>query len=139
MKRIRKPRKLVPTEHASQVAFFAWWALYAQSHKIRESLCYAIPNAGKRSFAAAAWLRSEGLKRGVCDVNLDLARGGFHGLRLEFKRPGEKPNDEQAEHLEALRAGGYNALVVWSTEEAIRVVKVYAAAPKMTAFREVYI
>lgn len=122
----RRPAE--PTEHQSQVAFFAWWALYAQAHKVHETLCYAVPNAGKRSFAAAAWLRAEGLKRGVSDVNLDIASGGFHGLRMEFKRRGEKPTPEQEAHLFALRRGGYNAMLVFSTEEAIRMVKAYLDA-----------
>lgn len=130
--RIRRRRALVPSEHDAQVAFFAWWALYAQAHKVAETLCYAVPNAGKRSFAAAAWLRKEGLKRGVPDVNLDIASGGFHGLRLEFKRPGKKPEAHQEAALMALRQGGYNALVVYSTEEAIKVVRAYLNAGRVS-------
>lgn len=115
----------MPTEHAIQTAFFAWWGLYSQAHGIPDHLCFAVPNAAKMSYGAARWMKDEGRKSGVSDVFLMVPSGGFHALILEFKRPGEKPTDHQATFLFDVRCRGYNALVVFSTEEAIRVVRAY--------------
>lgn len=120
-------RRVVPTEHQSQVAFFQWWAYACQGLGIHPTLCYAVPNGGGRSKGQAGRLKAEGVQRGVPDVALDVARGGFHGLRLEFKRPGGRPTPEQEAHLYHLRKGGYNAMIVWSTDEAIKVVLAYLA------------
>lgn len=115
----------VPTEHQIQSAFFEWWESWARTRGISPQLCFAIPNGGKRSRAVAGKLKAEGVKRGVCDVFLTVPMSGFHGLYLEFKRPGEKPSEHQEAFLYEVRRRGYNALVVWSVGEAIRTVQEY--------------
>lgn len=121
----RRRKEFQPSEHDIQVAAFAWWALYAQAHKIPECLLFAVPNAAKMSYRAAAWMKAEGRRRGVSDVFLMIPAGGFHGLIVEFKRPGEKPTEDQEGFLNAVRAKGYLALVLTSTEEFARAVKAY--------------
>ena len=126
---------IVPTEHESQVAFFEWWDIWSRSMKLPTNLCFAVPNGGQRHPAVAAKLKAEGVRSGTADVVLLLPRAGFHGLLLEFKREnaprsgsggGTKP---QAEFLLAARQQGYNALLVYSTDEAIRVVRAYVRQP----------
>lgn len=121
-----------PSEHASQAAFFAWWVLYAPTVGVPERLCFAVPNGGKRHIAVAAKLKAEGARAGVVDVFLDVPAAGFHGLRLEFKKPGKKvrPGSEQEAWIFDARRMGYNVLVVWTTEEAIRAVKAYISGWK---------
>jgi len=131
--RSRRRKAYKPLEHDIQVAAFAWWALYANAHKIPEHLLFAVPNAAKMSYRAAAWMKAEGRRAGVSDVFLMIPAGGFHGLIFEFKRPGEKPTPEQEAFLFSVRRHGYNALVVHSTEEFIRAVKAYLAQPKRPA------
>ena len=46
---------------------------------------YHVPNGGQRSKATAAALKGQGVKAGVSDLVVALARGGYHGLYLEFK------------------------------------------------------
>jgi len=73
---------------------------------------YAVPNGGKRDPRTAARLKAEGVKAGIPDVNCDVARGGWHGLRLELKRTkGGRVEPEQVERHEALRVQGYRVEV----------------------------
>lgn len=71
----------------------------------------AIPNGGRRSPREGARLKAEGVKPGVSDLLLPLRRGGFAGLWLELKAPGEKPSKVQREWLEKMHAAGY--LATW--------------------------
>lgn len=131
MKQSSKQRQqLLPSEHESQVAFFEWWELYAKSRKIPDNLCFAVPNGGHRHIAVAAKLKAEGVKAGTPDVFLMVPMGTFHGLILEFKRHPNKPTAAQADFLASVRRLGYNALVVYSTDEAIRAVRAYLEPPR---------
>jgi hypothetical protein len=51
------------------------------------SLMFAIANGGQRHKAVAAKLKATGVKSGVLDVCLPVARGGYHGLFIEMKKP----------------------------------------------------
>jgi hypothetical protein len=124
MKRARKPNS-APLEEQSQAAFFQWWEIWAPLHKLPVQLLFAVPNGGHRHPAVAAKLKAQGVRRGVPDVFLDIPAGGWHGLRLEFKRKGKSTSPEQQTMLAELRRRNYNALVVWSTEEAMRAVMAY--------------
>jgi hypothetical protein len=117
-----------PTEHELQAAFFEWWEFYAPSRGIAVELCFAVPNGGHRHPAVAGKLKAEGVRAGVCDVFLLVPRGGFHALILEFKRQKGRPSEAQERFLFEVRGQGYNALIVRSTDEAIRVVTAYLAA-----------
>jgi hypothetical protein len=74
------------TEHGHQVAFFVW---AAQQFATRPELrtMFAIPNGGERNKIVAANLKAEGCRAGVPDVLLPVARGKWHGLFIELKRP----------------------------------------------------
>jgi hypothetical protein len=43
---------------------------------------YAVPNGGFRHKAVAGKMKAQGVRAGVLDFNLDVARGGYHGLRI---------------------------------------------------------
>lgn len=51
------------------------------------ALLYSIPNGGKRSGATASRMKATGTQAGFPDIGLPVARGGFHGLFIELKRP----------------------------------------------------
>lgn len=72
-------------------------------------LMYHVPNEGKRTKATAAKMKRIGLKKGVPDICLPVARGGFHGCYIEMKAVGGKATKEQCEYLDALRLEGYLA------------------------------
>ena len=67
------------------------------------ALLHHIPNGGKRGKAEAAKLKRMGVKPGVPDLHLPIARGGFHGLYVEMKRlDGGRVSSEQRVWLAAL-------------------------------------
>jgi hypothetical protein len=112
------------SEHDEQAALFIWAAL--QETRLPElRLLFAIPNGGARAKATAALLKAEGVKRGVPDVLLPVARLGKHGLWLELKvRGGRVSPEQQAWHAD-LRAQGYQVEVCWSWLEAAQEIETY--------------
>jgi hypothetical protein len=73
---------------------------------------YAIPNGGFRHRAVAGKMKAQGVRAGVLDFNLDVARGGFYGLRIELKRRvGGTVSDAQKHWIAWLTSQGYLAVV----------------------------
>lgn len=75
---------------------------------------YAVPNGGYRDGKEAVGLKAQGVKAGVLDLALDVARGGYHGWKAELKRPGGKclaPSKEQAEYITFCQDQGYCTIV----------------------------
>lgn len=111
----------VPTEHMEQTALFSWARLQERAMPALR-LLFAIPNGaalvgktarrpdGKtaRFSLEAIKLKAEGLKPGVPDVCLPVARGGHHGLYIEMKRrKGGVMSDEQNQWRDDLTSEGY--------------------------------
>jgi hypothetical protein len=125
----RKPRDL---EHQEQKALIQWCELAAATYPELRYL-HAVPNGGDRHPAVAAKLRAEGCRKGVPDIFLDVPRHGFHGLRIELKRPGDKAQGvkrgevkpEQADWLAFLAEQGYLAVVCWGWESARDTLQTY--------------
>lgn len=65
-------------------------------------LLYHVPNEGKRTWRTGARLKSEGLKPGVPDLCLPVARGKYHGLYVELKR-----RDQRATACATVKGGGW--------------------------------
>lgn len=119
-----RPAATAPTEHEEQVALFAWAA--AQEGAFPElALLFAIPNGGYRPMTTAAALSAEGVKAGVPDCCLPIARGRYHSLWIEMKRKPNKPTMEQELWIARLRAAGCMAVVCYGADEAIRVIGHY--------------
>ena len=115
----------VPTERDEQLAVFHWARLMA--HRYPElALLHSVPNGGHRNVIVAAKLKAEGVKRGVPDIDLPVARGGYHGLKIEMKRTrGGTTSPEQKWWIEQLTAQGYFASVCHGAESAIRTIEWY--------------
>lgn len=90
------------------------------------ALLYAVPNGGSRHPAEAARLKQQGVKSGVPDMCLPVARGGYHGLYIELKRvKGGRVSEQQKQWLAALNAQGYKAVVCKGAGEALDVLQKY--------------
>ncbi len=133
MERLKPSQLPVPSESVEQQNLFRWAAVSAAARWPKEMrMLYHVPNEGKRSKANGARLKSEGLRAGVPDINLDVARGEYHGLRIEMKRRrGERVSPEQAAWLEALREQGYAAIVARGWEEAADAIEKYLRGDRL--------
>ncbi|MCL2183364.1 MAG: VRR-NUC domain-containing protein [Chitinispirillia bacterium] len=120
-----KPQIPVPHEHEEQKAVFDW-AKANLPLRPELALLHAIPNGGHRRKAVAAKLKAEGVKSGVPDIDLPVARGGYHGLKIEMKRTrGGVTSPEQKWWIEQLTAQGYSASVCHGAESAIKTIEWY--------------
>jgi hypothetical protein len=112
------------SEHDEQAALFEWAAW--QSNITPElKMLYAIPNGGHRHKAVAAKMKAEGVKAGVLDIHLPVARNGFIGLWIEMKFANNKPSDKQSWWIENLRNQGHFVRVCWNSSEAQATIEEY--------------
>jgi hypothetical protein len=100
-------------------------------------LIYHVPNGGHRVKAVAAKLKAQGVKAGIPDLVLPMARGGFFGLYIEFKAT--PPNDaaissSQHERMRKLNAQGYLAVVCRGHFDTMEQIRAYLRlAPTVVA------
>ena len=95
---------------------------------------FAIPNGGYRHYRTAAELKEEGVKSGVPDIMLPVARGGYNGLFIEMKRTtGGRVSETQQKFLKSLNDNGYLAVVCKGFEEARETILRYLNPAKISA------
>lgn len=119
-------------EDTHQAALFDWAAVSLQLHPELQGLMH-VPNGGRRGKIEAARLKRQGVKAGYPDIVLDVARGGFHGLRIELKAPraelGRAPqvSREQRWWIDWLAEQGFRAVVCHGWEAARAEILDYLA------------
>lgn len=115
----------IPTEAEEQRALFRWAALAAGARpELR--LLYHIPNEGRRSVVTGARMKAEGMKPGVPDICLPVARGGYHALYIELKRiKGGRATDAQKQWIAALNAEGNRAVLCKGWDAAREEIERY--------------
>lgn len=111
-------------EHKEQVSIFVW-ARYARARWPELDLLHAIPNGGHRHKAVAMKMRAEGVRRGVPDIFLPVARSGWNGLYVELKAEHGKVSQDQRWWLKNLSDQGYLAVVCRGGESAQHVIESY--------------
>lgn len=102
---------------------------------------YHVPNGGQRNKKTAADLKKQGVKSGVSDLVIMDARGGWHGLYMEFKAspPHTAPlADSQHDWLALAEERGFCAVLAVGLEEAKAVLRAYASLPPSRPHREDY-
>jgi len=96
--------------------------------KWARSVGYAYPeldllnssmNGVHLSKAQAGKAKAAGMVAGWPDLNLPVARGGFHGLYIELKVGRRKPEPHQEAILNALAAQGHCCQAIWGSRRAI--------------------
>jgi hypothetical protein len=125
MKRREFVNNVTVKESDEQRTLFEWATLMEPRLPELRKL-YAIPNGGLRNKAVAVRLAAEGVKRGVPDTCLPVARKGYHGLYIELKRrKGGRLEPEQKDWIDFLTEQGYKAVVCRGFDEARLVIEDY--------------
>lgn len=91
---------------------------------------YHVPNGGQRSKSTGAAMKRQGVKSGVSDLVVMDARGGWHGLYLEFKASAPHTAalaQSQHDWLALAEERGYCAVLAVGLEEAKAVLREYAS------------
>ncbi len=119
-------KTMISSESVEQQKLFAWAEIARMIPEYKGiELMYHIPNEGKRSNYTGGKMKKEGMKNGVSDVCLPLARGIYHGFYIEMKYGKNKLTDEQLLFLKGVKKQGYATAVCYTAEEAIRKLKLY--------------
>ena len=115
----------ISTESAEQIALFRWADMQRGKYPELE-IMYHVPNGGARHIATAARMKAEGVKPGVPDICLPVARHGYHGLYIEMKRcAGGRVSPAQTSYIGRLRLQGYAVAVCYGWEAASVVIRRY--------------
>jgi len=112
-------------EHQEQSALIRWSK--AQAKTIPElKLLFAIPNGGHRHIAVATKLKAEGVKKGVPDLFMPVAKGGYNGLFIEMKRQkGGTVSPEQKQWHADLQEQNYRVDVCHGWDSARETILEY--------------
>ncbi len=111
-------------EHEEQVVFIQWCQL--QEKKYPElKLMFAIPNGGQRAVTTARKLKREGVKAGVPDLHLPVAKGGYHSLFIEMKVGKNRATAHQLKMMELLKEAGNHCVICYGAKEAIEATQSY--------------
>jgi len=119
------------TEHAEQVALFAWAAFHVKQHPALAHM-FAIPNGGSRGDTqrsariVGSRMKAEGVRPGVSDIFLPEPVGIYHGLFIEMKRKdGGEESKEQKTFGASMRRKGYGYACCHGWEAARDVITAY--------------
>jgi hypothetical protein len=112
------------SEHDHQKAVFQWAGLNERTHP-ELSLLFAVPNGSYKGKASAGRFKAEGLKSGVPDVCLPVAKGKFNCLFIEMKDGNRPLSENQILWLEKLDRFGACAVVCRNVDEAINILEWY--------------
>jgi hypothetical protein len=86
---------------------------------------FHVPNGGTRHVREAAKFKSMGVKAGVPDLILPVARSKYHGLALELKAGKNKATELQLQWHAFMKSEGWYVAICYSWEEAIYVALRY--------------
>lgn len=121
-------------EEIEQISLFRW-AEFAENKYPELKLMYHVPNEGKRSALTGSRLKQAGLKPGVPDIVLPVARGGYIGLYIELKYGSNKTTENQKDWLRDLRDQNHLTAVCYGWEQAKDLIESYMKLEPTTIVR----
>lgn len=125
---------MIHAESRIQIACVSWFRM---AHRDIAPLLNSVPNGLLTSATQARIAVAEGLTKGVADLELNVASGGYHGLKIEMKKDtthyiGDKvvqgktyQRKEQKEWQKAVEEQGYKYIVCRSLAEFIDGIEAY--------------
>lgn len=114
-----------PTSEAQHQRNVIVWSQIHRDEYPELALLFHIPNGGSRDPVEAAHLKAQGVRKGIPDLYLSVARRGYHGLFAEMKTPKGRLSPEQKWWGERLTAQGYLWRVCYGWEEAVKMLEWY--------------
>jgi len=113
-------------ESLHQQKFFEWIEWVGIKHTPELKYCFHIPNGEKRHISVGVKLKKMGVKRGPWDIFFALARHGFSGLFIEFKKDeSSKLSEHQIEFKAFFESQNFCCKEARSGEEGINIIKWY--------------
>jgi hypothetical protein len=113
------------SEAGHQAAVFCYFQQNIDKYPLAQ-LLFAIPNGGLRNKIIAAKLKATGVKAGVPDMFLPVARGDFHGLFIELKKDQKQTlSNEQKDWFRKLQEEGYECVVCFGWQHAVNNIISY--------------
>ena len=102
------------------------WAEMSTANYPDVDLLYHIPNGGYRNGREAARFRRMGVRAGMPDLHLPVAKGIYHSLYIELKRTkGGRVSEAQARMMKKLQKAGNLVVVCYGAEDAIKTIMSY--------------
>lgn len=115
------------SEHSEQVALFEALQIHSKKEPMLQ-WAFAIPNGFYSTPAQKHKMRNEGLKPGVWDIFLPVARKGYHGLFIEMKFGKNTLSDQQKEFHKFIENQNYLGCIAYHWEQAYRYILEYIDA-----------
>lgn len=115
----KKLSPLLSTENQEQITAMKWLDL-------KGIPAFHVPNGGKRNAVEAMKFKAMGVKPGIPDIFIPVAKKGFHGLFIELKRAKNAYlSDHQQWWMTELSKQGYAVTVCYGADQLIRFVSKY--------------
>lgn len=115
----------VPLEAAEGRSLMRW-VRYAEAKYPELAAFYHIPNGGPRTPQTGAQMKRQGVKKGIPDYCLPVARNGYHALYIELKRIDSGAlSEEQKDCILLLRKYHNKVVVVHGWERAKSAILKY--------------
>jgi len=111
---------LMARNYIEQGICIAFMQRLNQYHPDIFEMIYHIKNESATGHVAGI-----GIKKGAPDYFLAMAKGGYHGLYFEMKKPKGRLSKDQLEFIPKLREQGYKVEVCYSWIEAVDACLVY--------------
>ncbi len=86
---------------------------------------FAIPNGGSRHVVEAVNLKRQGVRAGIPDLCIPMARQGYHALYIELKVGKNKPTPSQLAWQATLNLNGNLSVICYGADEAIKTIEGY--------------
>ncbi len=113
---------MILSEHDEQTLLIKWFDLQYRGRIV----LFAIPNGGQRNLLVAKKMKAEGVRAGVPDLFLAVARHGFAGLFIEMKRvKSGYVSQTQKEMISRLENAGYKCIVCKGFDHAKAEIEEY--------------
>lgn len=115
-----------PYEYQIQIKVINWAKGEVYKNNPLALYLHHSPNGGDRDEREAARFYAMGTKSGYPDLILDIAKGGYHGMRIELKRSdNDKESENQTTRIRLLREEGYHAVITKGYEATVAAISAY--------------